>query len=446
MVKAKLHRFRREAEIAAKLAHPNIVQIVDYNALPSGQPYLVMELLRGESLHARLKRGPLKLESLTRIVREAGAALETAHRAGVVHRDFKPENIFLVPTPTGDLTKVLDFGISKLDDGAPVKTSDSMIIGTPRYMSPEQAMGHNSTLTLRSDLYSLATVCFEALAGRPMFDSGNVAHLLYQIAQDPHPPLVAAIPGLPHNVARALEHALMKDPADRTPDAAAFVAEFTGHAPAAHGRLRPAIEVSVTATKEERAPVAKRPAALLAIIGLGLLLISAGIAFALSNRLASMQPLVLTPVRRDRPRAVTSSPKQVEPLADDEADADAGIARETMALVPAAVSKQLPVKPAAATMLITTEEDKGMMASLDALHSAENWGALMHWQLKLVALPKNSAARRHGLLLLLEASCALRETTVSASFNRIVSDYPELRLRAETVCHKHLPEYELNAR
>ncbi len=103
--------FAVRREIAAKLAHPNVVQIVDYNAQPSGQPYLVMELLQVKSLHARLKRGPLKLESLTRIVREAGAALEMAHRAGVVHRDLKPENIFLVP--------VLDFGLSKFDDGAP---------------------------------------------------------------------------------------------------------------------------------------------------------------------------------------------------------------------------------------------------------------------------------------------------------------------------------------
>ena len=113
-------RFRREAESASRRGHPNIVEVVDWNTLPDGSPYLVMEFLEGESLEDRMRRGPLTLEATCTIVRQIGSALAAAHRAGVVHRDLKPANVFLSPTDAGgtlaDRVKVLDFGIARMRD------------------------------------------------------------------------------------------------------------------------------------------------------------------------------------------------------------------------------------------------------------------------------------------------------------------------------------------
>ncbi|HEV7555200.1 MAG TPA: serine/threonine-protein kinase, partial [Kofleriaceae bacterium] len=120
-----LARFRREADIAAQLDHPNIVGVVDYNALPDGTPYLVMEYLQGETLAQCLRRGPLTVEHAMSIVRQIGSALAAAHRAGIVHRDLKPQNIFLVPSEVDgrhvEIAKVLDFGISKIRGSQTVK-------------------------------------------------------------------------------------------------------------------------------------------------------------------------------------------------------------------------------------------------------------------------------------------------------------------------------------
>lgn len=223
-----LARFKREAEIAARLEHPNIAQVLDFAALPTGEPYLVMEYLRGESLGARLRRGPLPLPEVQALVVQVGSALHVAHAAGVVHRDLKPENIFLVPTPAGDQVKVLDFGISKLIDSRTVQTSDSALMGTPLYMSPEQAMGENRKITAQSDLFSLASVCFEALSGQAPFQADNLARVVYQVAFEPSPSLRGRVMGLPEHVIKAIDSALEKQPANRTKDITAFVRDFSG--------------------------------------------------------------------------------------------------------------------------------------------------------------------------------------------------------------------------
>ncbi|MGZ3446204.1 MAG: serine/threonine-protein kinase, partial [Myxococcaceae bacterium] len=136
-----LQRFRREAEIASRLGHPNIVEVLDFNTLPSGQPYIVLEYLQGETLAARVAGGRLQLEEALAITRQIGSALQAAHRAGVVHRDLKPDNVFLC-TPEEDMptkVKVLDFGISKIRGSQSLRTQDAILMGTPQYMSPEQA-------------------------------------------------------------------------------------------------------------------------------------------------------------------------------------------------------------------------------------------------------------------------------------------------------------------
>ena len=238
-----LARFRREAEIAVRLEHPNIVQVLDFNSLESGQPFIVMELLKGESLAARLKRGQMSPDETSMVMRQVGSALHAAHSAGVVHRDLKPENIFLVPTGLGDQVKVLDFGISKLSDGGTMQTTDSVLMGTPLYMSPEQALGHNRDVTPQSDVFSLGSIAYECLAGKAPFEADNIAKVVFRIAYEPHRPLLELAPHVPDVMAKAVEHALQKDRANRTINVAAFVLELTGQVLSSTGQ-HPAFQPS----------------------------------------------------------------------------------------------------------------------------------------------------------------------------------------------------------
>ena len=166
-------RFRREAEITSRLGHPNIVGVLDFYGQEGGAPCLVMEHLKGESLSQRIRRGPFALDEVMSIARQVGSALHAAHQVGVVHRDLKPGNIFLVPTEVGgevsQQVKLLDFGISKIVSSQTMQTVDDVLMGTPQYMSPEQAMGQNSTLDARSDLFALGSIVYEMLAGRSAF-------------------------------------------------------------------------------------------------------------------------------------------------------------------------------------------------------------------------------------------------------------------------------------
>src|SRR4051812_22497311 len=138
-----LARFKREAEVATRIGHPNIVEVHDYNTLPNGNPYLVLELLQGENLASRIRFGAMPLEETLQVMRQVGSALAASHALGVIHRDLKPDNIFLTPTPMGLQVKVLDFGISKVVASTTLQTADEVLVGTPQYMSPEQATGAN---------------------------------------------------------------------------------------------------------------------------------------------------------------------------------------------------------------------------------------------------------------------------------------------------------------
>ncbi|NBD09443.1 serine/threonine-protein kinase [Corallococcus silvisoli] len=226
-------RFRREAEIASRLGHPNIVEVLDFDTLEDGTPFMVMEYLRGEGLSRRLrKQKQLPLEEVFSISRQMGAALQAAHRAGVVHRDLKPGNVFLVPTEAGGVVgervKLLDFGISKLVDSRTVQTLDSVLMGTPQYMAPEQAMGHNSDVDARTDLFAFGCMVYEMLAGRPPYSGDNIAELIYQIVHLEPAPLLTLAPQTPPHVVTAISRAMAKKPADRYPDVGAFILELTG--------------------------------------------------------------------------------------------------------------------------------------------------------------------------------------------------------------------------
>ncbi len=226
-----LARFRREAEIASRLGHPHIVQVLDFHTLPTGEPYIVLELLRGETLAQRLQRGPLPLDEALTIARQVGSALQAAHRAGVVHRDLKPDNVFLCAEQEempGPNVKVLDFGISKIRGSQTVATQDAVLMGTPQYMAPEQALGRNTAIDPRTDVFALGAIVYEMLGGTPAFGGSSLAEVVYKVVHAQPQPLAQLRSGLPLNILSAVDRALQKDPGLRPGDVSAFVAELTG--------------------------------------------------------------------------------------------------------------------------------------------------------------------------------------------------------------------------
>jgi tRNA A-37 threonylcarbamoyl transferase component Bud32 len=211
-------RFRREAEAVAQLRHPNVVPIYGIGE-GEGLVYFTMPLVRGETLARRLEREPMPpLEEVRRIVLDVADALRAAHTAGIVHRDIKPENIML----EGEEARVLvmDFGIAKAaaaEDGA--LTAAGMVVGTPQYMSPEQASGEGM-VDQRSDIYSLGVVAYQMVTGRVPFSGGSVVGVLIRHATEPPPPIADLRPDCPIAFAAAITRCLEKDPANRWQSAA----------------------------------------------------------------------------------------------------------------------------------------------------------------------------------------------------------------------------------
>ena len=200
-------RFRREAEIAASLEHENIVRVTDFGRSIDGWFFLAMELLEGESLFDRLRCGPLSPGEAVRILAQVCRGLAAAHARGVVHRDLKPENIFLAARPPG-LVKLLDFGIAKLTDPRTVSdTQAGVVVGTPEYLSPEQATG--AAVDGRADVYAVGLIGWRMLAGHHPFSATDARGLLMMQATRPVPPLaearpdLASCPGLLAAIARA---------------------------------------------------------------------------------------------------------------------------------------------------------------------------------------------------------------------------------------------------
>ena len=219
-----LARFRKEAEIASRLQHPHIVTIHDYNFTAAGHPFMVMEFLEGESLGARLKRsGPLSLAETRTIIRQVCRALETTHKQGIVHRDLKPDNIFLTTQDGALWVKVLDFGISKILNVDSIQiTQKQVVIGSPRYISPEQALGHSKNLTPQADIFSLGAVTYEMLSGKTAFEGDEVSSVLFRVVHQTPRSLAELLPELPEGVRQAIETAMEKRPGNRHASAMAF--------------------------------------------------------------------------------------------------------------------------------------------------------------------------------------------------------------------------------
>lgn len=261
-----MQRFKNEAIITRKLQHPNAVRVDDLDIGEDGRPFIAMELVEGETLKGLILRsGPVGVSQTLEIALQVCQALQAAHALGLIHRDIKPDNIFLVPRrDAGAHVKVLDFGIARLKEGSPGRglagvtlTGTGVVIGTPEYMSPEQAMGkHGDQLDGRSDLYSLGIVIYRMLTGELPFKADTtVEMILHHIQTIPKPPQ-ALKPELriPSDISAIVMKALEKDPEQRFASAAAM-ADALRHAQASLGAAgRVSAEVLPAARAATAAP------------------------------------------------------------------------------------------------------------------------------------------------------------------------------------------------
>ena len=219
-------RFEREARAAVKLRSPHVARVVDVDTLDDGTPYMVMEFLEGRDLSAEIAaRGPLPVSEAVHYVLQACDAMGEAHRQGTVHRDLKPSNLFLAADERGRSVRVLDFGISKVieEDGAASVTNTFSVMGTALYMSPEQVRSAKH-VDARSDVWALAVILYELLAGRSPFIGETATAIAAAIVADAATPLRAYRQDIPPGLEAAIMTGLEKDRDRRFPDAAAFAA------------------------------------------------------------------------------------------------------------------------------------------------------------------------------------------------------------------------------
>ena len=208
-----VERFLREASAAGRVGNQHIAETFDAGVLETGEPYLVMELLRGEPLSSRIARGPLLLHEVVDLIGQACVGVAAAHAAGIVHRDLKPDNLFVVEVDGRPFVKILDFGISKFDSsqtGGMALTKEGAAMGTPYYMSPEQIRGV-ANLDARADVYALGVILYECLAGKRPFESEVLTHLAILIHAGDHQPLEQIRPDLPPGFADLVRHAMASD-------------------------------------------------------------------------------------------------------------------------------------------------------------------------------------------------------------------------------------------
>ncbi|MFL6281727.1 MAG: protein kinase domain-containing protein [Pyrinomonadaceae bacterium] len=299
-----VERFRREARAAAQLHHPNVVTIHDYGEARGreGFAYIVMELVRGESLRKLLRReGRMSAARAVSLMRDICAGVGAAHRRGIVHRDIKPDNIIVIPADedsASERVKVVDFGIAKLrdmasDDGT--LTAAGAVVGTPFYMSPEQCKGE--PLDARADVYSLGALLYEMLAGSPPFNAPSLAGIILKHVSEPPPPLPADV-HVSNALRDSITRSLSKDPAARQRDASEFAREIqaAANAPASDNATAPPASFA-----EQRMPVVPP--------------------FSETTRPAPVTPLPVQPSNPTPAQTTSDSPRHSQPDARTQTNA-----------------------------------------------------------------------------------------------------------------------------
>ena len=300
---ALVQRFLQEARTVNEINHHHIVEVHDFvEALIPERVYCVMELLEGETLSARLERGGVSLEDMGRICRQIASALGAAHQVGVVHRDVKPDNIFLANRgEQRDYVKVLDFGVAKLitnlGQASAVDTLTGAVVGTPRYMAPEQAAGLE--VDSRADVYALGVILYEMLAGRPPFEATTFGQLSADIITRAPPPLPAKTPSgerVPDAWRDLVLASLAKAPDERPPTMADFVS-----------RLGLSSESSVAPAPQRRSKVPWL------VAGLGLALAVTAATFALRPPTEAATVVVKVPVAAPPAPKAPEAPEAPKP-------------------------------------------------------------------------------------------------------------------------------------
>jgi serine/threonine protein kinase len=222
-----VERFKREFETAQELDSPYIVHVLEFGATPDGSWFLTMEFLEGEELSKAIARGkPLALPRIVRALCQIGLALEHAHSYGFIHRDLKPDNVFLCATQAGAQVRILDFGSVKLQVETGVKlTALGTTLGSPCYMSPEQATGA-ADVDQQSDVFALGSILYEMLTAKVAFDAPTVAMILLRILNQQPAPASSHNPAVSPAMEAVLKRALEKDKEERFPTARALAESF----------------------------------------------------------------------------------------------------------------------------------------------------------------------------------------------------------------------------
>jgi serine/threonine-protein kinase len=377
-----LQRFRREAETIATLRNAHIVPVFDIGEA-EGLAFIIMPMIAGESLRAVLDReGAMKPDEVRRVLREAALGLAAAHDAGVIHRDIKPENIMLEGRDKRVL--LMDFGISKAvgaaGDGDPGQTltTTGIIIGTPQYMSPEQACGDKS-IDARSDQYSLAVVGYRMLAGGLPFDGESTRAVLYQQLVAEAPPIASKVPGVPGGLANAIQRAMAKEPNERFANMAEFAAMLDSDPlPVTPARLAPRSSI-------------RRTQGIAAVV-----VVLAGIGLWLGTH---KKP---APAPQPPAAAVAATPPSVDvappPVLPNGTTTPGGKGRNTKP-PPATTTGAAALPPkAGAAPVVTPPPSPGGASSCAKLASAASWAAALAACTKEADAGNSVAARTLGLM------------------------------------------------
>ena len=233
-----IERFDREVESVSRVVHPHVIEVYDAGKTADGVRFLVTELLEGEDIGVRLERTkkPLPIDLAVSLTRQVCLALEAAHARGIVHRDVKPENVFVIEVDGQPFVKVLDFGISKVAQSGGAKlTRTGAVLGTPAYMAPEQARG--TEVDVRTDVYGVGATLYTALAAKAPYEGEDAATALSKLLHDEEPPRLRSVaPHVPAELELVVQRAMSRDPRDRFPSARALydaLAPFDGAARAA---------------------------------------------------------------------------------------------------------------------------------------------------------------------------------------------------------------------